>query len=166
MPGGKPKDDSSHRYHADSGGDRAGRSEEGYRWVGAVLPRETGGRPFLWMPVHFSQPTRHHHKGPRLRWPRVLDGAKATFQRPFSLVAGGEWTGQVVGSLRGTVINGSRRCLPGSGSADVAPGERLNKEFKKTFPPLAFQRNTVHTAMRWRSSSTAAGCSLPKTSFI
>ena len=30
--------------------------------VYAVLPRETGNRPFLRVPVHFSQPTRHYDK--------------------------------------------------------------------------------------------------------
>src|SRR5215510_2931159 len=109
---------------------------EGYRWPGTVMPRETGGRPFLRLPLHFAQPAGHYDKDPCVRRPRVLDGAKATFHRPFQMVARGEWTWQVAGSLRSTVINGGRGCLTRPGGAHVAPGERLTKRSKKTFPAL------------------------------
>src|SRR5262249_13645716 len=98
------------------------------------MPRETGGRPFLRLPLHFSQSAGHYHKDPCVRWPRVLDGAKATFHRPFQMVAGGEWTCQIAGSLRSTVINGGRGCLTRPGGAHVAPGERLNRKIGKNIP--------------------------------
>src|SRR4030095_4770359 len=55
--------DSSSATDAHSGSHRVRRSEEGHRWAGAVVPRKTGRRSVLRMPVHFSQPKRPGDSG-------------------------------------------------------------------------------------------------------